>query len=138
MANYPFVAQYQACAGAAASNLEKEDITVFRKGLFTIEEWFGPFEGWTAGQRWNGWECPYFEFGTAMQIVDAWNHLNFGEEEHRARYDEEQDKFYFSDGGLEEWDCFGAKMIEAEGKAIKVYPIGAFYWIWRIPPIMND
>jgi hypothetical protein len=65
-----------------------------------------------------------------MQIVDACNSTNFGEEEHHARYDEEQDKFCFCDGGLEEWDCFEAKVIEAEGKTIKVYPIGAFYWIW--------
>jgi len=103
---------------------------VFHKGRFTIEDWFGPFEGWTAGQRWNGWECPYFEFNTAIQMVDAWNNAAFGEEEYQARYDEERGEFCFCDGGLEEWDCFGAQTIEIEGKTIKVYPIGAFCWIW--------
>jgi len=102
---------------------------MFRRSHFLIEDWFGPFEGWTAGQRWNGWECPYFEFDTAIQMVDAWNNTAF-EEEYRARYDEERDEFCFSDGGLEEWDCFKAQTIEAEGRTIKVYPIGVFYWTW--------
>lgn len=103
---------------------------MFHKGRFAIEDWFGPFEGWTTGQRWNGWECPYFELDTAIRMVDAWNNKAFDGEEYQARYDEEQDAFYFRDGGLEEWDCFGAKTIETEGKTIKVYPIGAFCWIW--------
>lgn len=30
---------------------------MFHKGRFTIEDWFGPFEGWTNGKKWNGWEC---------------------------------------------------------------------------------
>ena len=103
---------------------------MFYKRRFTIEDWFGPFEGWTAGQRWNGWECPSFEFDTAMRMVDAWNNAAFSEEAYQARYDEERDAFCFRDGGLEDWDCFGAQTIEIEGKTIKVYPIGAFCWIW--------
>ena len=103
---------------------------MFHKGRFIIEDWFGPFEGWTNGQRWNGWECPFFECDTVIRMVDTWNNKAFDGEEYQARYDEERDAFYFRDGGLEEWDCFGAKTIETEGKAIKVYPIGAFCWIW--------
>lgn len=103
---------------------------MFHKSRFSIEDWFGPFEGWTAGQRWNGWECPFFEFETAIRMVDAWNKVAFDNEEYQARYDDERDEFCFSDGGLEEWDCFGAQTIEAEDRAIKVYPIGAFSWIW--------
>jgi hypothetical protein len=104
---------------------------VLHKGHFVIEDWFGPFEGWTAGQRWNGWECPYFEFDTALRMVDAWNRTAFGDEAYQAQYDEERDAFCFRDGGLEEWDCFGAQMMESEEKVIKVYPIGAFCWIWN-------
>jgi hypothetical protein len=102
---------------------------MFHKCRFTIEDWFGPFEGWTSGQRWNGWECPYFEFDTAILMVDAWNNAPF-DEEYQARYDEEQDAFCFCSDGLEEWDCFGAQTIEIADKTIKVYPIGAFCWIW--------
>ena len=104
---------------------------MFHKGRFTIEDWFGPFEGWTDGQQCNGWECPYFEFDTAIRMVDAWsNNVAFGEEVYRARYDEERDEFCFCSSGLEDWDCFGAQTIEIEGKTIKVYSIGAFSWIW--------
>jgi hypothetical protein len=61
---------------------------------------------------------------------DAWNNTAFGEEEYQAKYDEERDAFCFCDGGLEEWDCFGAQTIETDSKTIKVYPIGAFCWTW--------
>jgi hypothetical protein len=103
---------------------------MFYKSLFAIEDWFGPFEGWTTGQHWNGWECPYFEFETAIWMVDAWNRVVFDGAEYQARYDEERDEFCFINGGQEEWDCFGAQMKEIEGKTVKVYPIGAFCWIW--------
>ena len=33
---------------------------MFHKGRFIIEDWFGPFEGWTNGQRWNGWSVSFF------------------------------------------------------------------------------
>lgn len=74
--------------------------------------------------------CPSFEFDAAKRMVDAWNAKARDGEEYQARYDAGEDAFYFRDGDLEEWDCFGAKTIEAEGKTIKVYPIGAFCWIW--------
>jgi hypothetical protein len=41
-------------------------------------------------------------------MVDAWNKVVFGEEKYQARYDKERDGFCFCDGGLEEWECFGA------------------------------
>ena len=96
---------------------------MFYKGRFAIEDWFGPFEGWTAGQQWNGWECPYFERNTAIRLVDAWNNVAFGGKEYQARYDEERDEFCFCDGGSEEWDCFGSKTIETEGKGAHPLPL---------------
>ena len=67
-----------------------------------------------------------------MLMVDAWNNVAFGEEEYEARYDEGQRRVLFPEmAGLEEWDCFTAQTIEIEGKTIKVYPIGAFCWIWN-------
>ena len=103
---------------------------MFHRGCFVIEDWFGPFKGWTTGQQWNGCECPYFEFETALRMVDAWNKITCGEESYQACYDAEHDAFCFCDGGLEEWDCFRAQMIESAGQTIKVYPIGAFCWVW--------
>jgi hypothetical protein len=63
-------------------------------------------------------------------MVDVWNNAPFGEEEYQARYDEERDAFCFCGDGVEEGNCFGAQTIETESKTIKVYPIGAFCWIW--------
>jgi hypothetical protein len=63
-------------------------------------------------------------------MVDAWNNIAFGEEAYQARYDKEQDEFWFCGGALEAWDGLSAQTIEIEGKTTKVYPIGAFCWTW--------
>jgi hypothetical protein len=41
---------------------------MFYESRFAIDDWFGPFEGWTTGERWNGWAYPYFEFDTALKM----------------------------------------------------------------------
>ena len=66
-------------------------------------------------------------------MVDDWNNTAFGEEEYQARYDAERDEFCFCDGGLEEWDCFGAKTIESEGKTIKVAHLEDCAEDWKGP-----
>ena len=105
---------------------------VFYKARFALEDWFGPFDGWTTDKRWNGWACPYFEFDTAMRMVDVWNQLAFDDcEAYMAQYDENRDEFCFADGGFEEWDRYSPRTIEAEGRRIKVYPIGAYCWTWE-------
>jgi hypothetical protein len=103
---------------------------MFYRRRFSIEDWLGPFEGWTSDERWNGWACPYFEFDSAMKIMDTWNTLTFCGAVFESRYDESQDvfRFYESSGG--DWDHFGPESIEVAGKSIKVYPIGAFCWTW--------
>jgi hypothetical protein len=65
----------------------------FRKGVFAIEDWYGPFEGWTADQHWNGWACPYFERDVALRIAAAWNEVTFEKDVFKAHYDEEHDQF---------------------------------------------
>ena len=61
----------------------------------------------------------------------AWNETAFSGEEYKAQYDEEQDEFCFGDGGLEDWDRFGHKIVQSAEGPLKVYPIGAYCWTWN-------
>ncbi len=81
------------------------------------------FDGYTAGEEWNGWACPYFTYDQACRIVEA--HRRHGWEAH---YDPVKDEFVFSfeRDGLPDPDAFPAVHIGED----KFYPIGAFGWIW--------
>jgi hypothetical protein len=103
---------------------------MFYKTQFEIEDWLGPFEGWTDGRQWNGWECPAFEFDAAVNIMEAWNAVAFIGGDYEARYDAGNDEFCFRGGGSD-WDCFRAVAQDICGKRTTVYPIGAYCWIWN-------
>ena len=79
------------------------------------------FEGYTRGEGWNGFACPYFTFDQAQKVVEAWRDTNSF-----AFYDGSRDEFVFEmqDGGQ---DSFG--FVEIDDK--KVYPIGCSHWIWN-------
>jgi hypothetical protein len=44
-----------------------------RKGTFVIEDQFGPYPGFTTGERWNGRAPPGFEYEVALRMVEDWN-----------------------------------------------------------------
>jgi hypothetical protein len=79
------------------------------------------FDGFTLGETWNGWACPYFTLEQAHRVVEA----------HRAQggkawYDETQDLFVFG-FREDEVDAFPVEMVEGH----KLYAIGAGCWIWE-------
>jgi hypothetical protein len=39
------------------------------KSAFVIEDWFGPYPGYTTGERWNGWATPHFEYEVALRAA---------------------------------------------------------------------
>lgn len=83
------------------------------------------FDGFSQDESWNGWACPYFTFDQAQQIVKAYQENGI-----KAWYDEASDAFSFevdAGGGIKEVDTFASN--EVDGK--KLYPIGAFCWIWE-------
>ena len=91
-----------------------------KKSTFTIDSIPGQqFEGFTDGEDWNGWACPYFPFETAQKIVAA-------HDPKTARYDEENDQFIFTVGDEEE--VYPA----VSENDRKLYPIGNGSWIWEI------
>lgn len=40
-----------------------------KKAIFTIDSHPSFYVGYTNGQRWNGWEMPYFDKKTTMRII---------------------------------------------------------------------
>lgn len=54
------------------------------------------FDGFTRGEDWNGWDCPYFNFEQANKILENYNQLSkiTGRSE-RAVYDVRSDSFIF-------------------------------------------
>lgn len=99
-----------------------------RKSRFVIEDWLGPFPGYTDGQRWNGWATPSFEYEVALQIVEDWKATEW--EGMEAYYDPEGDQFCFRSQSEDEWECFPSVTHEVDGQRHKLYPIGAYCWIW--------
>jgi hypothetical protein len=86
------------------------------------------FSGYTKGDTWNGWACPYFEKDVAEQIAKHHGeiHRYDDEEGYWAEYDAERDVFAFHDTQYEEPREFGA--VEIDDK--NLYPVGAYCWTW--------
>ena len=84
--------------------------------------------GWTQGSDWNGWAVPHFEFREAQRLVQL-HQRTYGPES--AWYDADDDEFAFILDGDDVPETFPASEIVAEGKTLKVYPIGAGCWIWE-------
>ena len=101
-----------------------------RKGKFSMECFpEGPFIGYTYGETWNGWACPFFTYLEAVKIVMSMNkHADSsgGVGVEPARYDHETDSFVFFDGDTDEPDIFHAEILDG----MKLYPIGNRCWCW--------
>jgi hypothetical protein len=98
---------------------------LMREARFVIES-LGEtvFDGYTQGEDWNGWACPFFTFEQAQRIVDAHNEHGI-----KAWYDEAADLFAFdlNQTGDDDVDAFPS--VALEGRTL--YPIGSGCWIWE-------
>ncbi|BBA45377.1 TPA: hypothetical protein ACK3Q6_003778 [Burkholderia cepacia] len=96
-------------------------------GVISVSLDVGPsYQAYSRGERWNGWECPYFTIEEAMKLLD---HPYL----HGLRYDAESDKFIMADGDGEDLyqRVFAAEVVRVDGNPIKVYAIGACGWCWN-------
>ena len=86
------------------------------------------YTGYTDGDTWNGWACPYFSKDEAQKITEAFDGLEhpYDGSLHRATYDEETDAFAFYEPTSDTWETF--KGVDRDGK--RVYPIGTYAWTW--------
>lgn len=87
------------------------------KGEFWLDGFEEPIKGWTFGEDWNGFECPYFEEDQAIEISKLVN----------GKYDKKDQSFTFPD---ESDDIYRAELILTPDGVKKVWPIGAYNWTW--------
>lgn len=95
-----------------------------KKSLFTIDGFEAIFEGYTQGQHWNGWACPYFTKEMADEIIRINNKtsdvaFHFG-------YNEDTDTFYRFSDPIDHFEEFTG--IDIDG--LHLYPIGNMSWVW--------
>lgn len=102
----------------AATNITTE----LKKSIFVMDALYGyVFSGFTKGEEWNGWACPYFTREQAEDIVNIHcKVLNAS-----ARYDGDGDKFVFEFS--DETEEYPMVIVDGE----KLYPIGSHVWIWE-------
>jgi hypothetical protein len=82
------------------------------------------FKGYTKGETWNVFACPYFSFEQAQRIVSAWRGKGWA-----ARYDAETDAFMFevnAESKSSDFEGYSGINIKKQ----KFYRVGAFSWIW--------
>lgn len=77
------------------------------------------YEGYTNGDKWNGFECPLFEMEEALNILndvegDVESGLN------------DKTKCFEVDG-----DIIAPRTIALNGKVLTLYGIGSFGWTWE-------
>lgn len=107
---------------------------MLKKTIFNIDG-MPYFIGYTAGQHWNGWACPFFTKEVCQAICDYI--MSDGTYEQKAFYDEKKDTFFVCtpdnveddspDGVQEQAD--GADR-ETEDGTLHLYAFGAYNWIW--------
>jgi hypothetical protein len=88
---------------------------------------FDSFEGYTKGETWNGWDCPYFTFEQAQKILNVFNEIHRIIGESRQAYYDSNNDFFAFPRDSDETEIYKPVV---ENK-IKYYPIGAFNWIWE-------
>ena len=101
--------------------------TRFQKATFVLDAFEGEeFEGYTQGETWNGFACPYFPFESAQRLMAV-----LSAEGQMAFYDAEADQFVCAeeDEDVEDADRYGAFEVEGIGK---LYPVGTRVWTWSI------
>lgn len=100
-----------------------------RPAKFKIESLgYEIFDGFTKGEDWNGWACPYFTFDQAQKVLRQFNRLReITWSKDLAFYDSGSDSFIFPVDYENEPELFEA--IVENGQ--KFYPLGTFCWIWE-------
>jgi len=98
---------------------------VFHRAEFCLELSEETFSGYTDGDTWNGFACPYFLYDEAVRLLEV-----FG---NRWKFDETRDAFLVWVVGAQENDepeVFESIKIQVNGEDIKTYAIGAYSWVW--------
>lgn len=105
--------------------------TKLRRTVFSMND-EARFIGYTAGQHWNGWACPYFTRDEAQKIVAYVNSTSSNVADYNLRYDASEDAFKYHDCNEDEDEVFGVYVYEDQktGEILELYAIGSHSWTW--------
>jgi hypothetical protein len=101
----------------------------FTAAQFQIDAIEGSFAGYTNGDTWNGWACPYFLRPVAEAVLGAAEANGYF-----WTYDVTRDVFSVrnqEDPAEYESEEYVGTDIVADGETCHVYGIGAYSWIWE-------
>jgi hypothetical protein len=86
------------------------------------------YEGFTAGETWNGWACPMFTKETTQKILtEMFDRGDLVE----WSFDEKSDTFhYMFNDGNEEHEAVNSFDVYFAGQKMHVYGLGAYAWVW--------
>lgn len=107
-------------------NPEEVKEPTWRKAWFTWDGAEQKWEGYTAGQHWNGWELPLFTLEVAQDIAA----LTQAEEGDRIVYDPDNDCFIHTNCGDTEGYPQLAPSVLIEGRYVRLYAV-ADGWCWE-------
>jgi hypothetical protein len=106
-----------------------EDKLQVIKGQFSIDDGERYFDGYTFGDLWNGWACPYFTKETGIAIAEHYEKKWGLKLAYHEANDEMIEGFtHTDDDGYE--DEFSAVRAIYNGKELTLFGIGAFGWVW--------
>lgn len=124
---------------------------LINKAIFSIENIDNTFEGYTYGETWNGWACPYFtkdesdkvlknmvdDYGSGFHIYDNENkRFIVGLSDEVTALPEYLDKkiLTLSDDEIlskyEDVEVYNEMQLNYKNEVINVYPLGSGSWIW--------
>lgn len=91
------------------------------------------FDGYTLGEEWNGFACPYFtlqQAETLMRYQNAQSQSEFGTD--AMFYDATRDAYAvrFPDDPARPADYYVGEDLDTADGRLHVYPIGHSAWIW--------
>jgi hypothetical protein len=126
---------------------------------FDFDDWDATIPGWSNLSRWNGWGCPHFErevleeaindgrLGnadfSALRIVDDGvvalqaqsgtlpADLDWDTIIDKLKAGDEIYEYEIAPGVLVDGEFFPMTVIEADGRLIETYPLGAGSWCWN-------
>lgn len=93
-----------------------------RKTMFSCGELLQGIVGYTQGQRWNGWECPYFEKDQVNEILESLDgNIKAGWIGNKVFVKESRN----------EVDEYEPTEITHMGETKTVWPLGSWCWTWE-------
>jgi hypothetical protein len=93
---------------------------------FSIDD-SAEYQGWTFGETWNGFACPYFEKDVADKMTK-----DFSDEDWKLYYDAKKNSFIHEPKDEQyETEEFEVTTIDTLDGKKEVWPIGAYFWVWE-------